>query len=121
MLKQSNHAFIIDLGLAVDLSSAGCFEGGEKPLNSPVGAVGTMGYIPPEVMRNEKVESYSYSHFLFRARIVKCDMAVVDGCGHLGGWRGALRVCFRLPPVCASRGAEPEPGGVSGPGVGRVV
>jgi serine/threonine protein kinase len=56
MLKNSKHAFIIDLGLAVDLSAAGVTEGGEKPLNSPVGAVGTMGYIPPDVMRNEKVK-----------------------------------------------------------------
>ena len=54
MLKESGHAFIIDLGLAVDLSVGGG-DGGERPMNSPVGAVGTMGYIPPDVMRREKV------------------------------------------------------------------
>eukprot|EP00291_Cryptomonas_curvata_P004424 CAMPEP_0172182786 /NCGR_PEP_ID=MMETSP1050-20130122/18597_1 /TAXON_ID=233186 /ORGANISM="Cryptomonas curvata, Strain CCAP979/52" /LENGTH=474 /DNA_ID=CAMNT_0012856279 /DNA_START=74 /DNA_END=1495 /DNA_ORIENTATION=- len=54
MVKPSGHALVIDLGLAVDLAA----EDGDapgKPLGSPVGAVGTMGYIPPESMRNEKI------------------------------------------------------------------
>ena len=54
MVKPSGHTLVIDLGLAVDLAE----EDGDapgKPLGSPVGAVGTMGYIPPESMRNEKV------------------------------------------------------------------
>jgi hypothetical protein len=54
MVKPSGHALVIDLGLAVDLAA----EDGDahgKLLGSPVGAVGTMGYIPPESMRNEKV------------------------------------------------------------------
>jgi serine/threonine protein kinase len=76
MVKPSGHTLVIDLGLAVDLAE----EDGDapgKPLGSPVGAVGTLGYIPPESMRNEKVRPAPASS----ARPRAAPRAIAPSCG----------------------------------------
>jgi serine/threonine protein kinase len=61
LVKESGHALVIDLGLAVELADDGGDAQEKGHAGSPVGAVGTTGYIAPEVLRHEKVLRLSRS------------------------------------------------------------